>query len=107
MSHMTLLKTTILREPLRTNGESQPRIGAPRSYSDRDEHKILRFIRRNPKCKYEEIREGCEVPWSNTTQKRIFRRHGITNWRARKCPFRTELEARKRYQWCKNRRQWT
>ncbi|KAH8805067.1 hypothetical protein F5884DRAFT_798336 [Xylogone sp. PMI_703] len=75
------VKATLSRDELRDNGKSQPRSGAPRSYSDRDERSILRFIRHNPKCKYEEIRERCGGSWSDATLKRIFRKNGVSNSR--------------------------
>ena len=38
--------------------------------------------------------------------KKILRKHGISNWRAKKRPFLTEEVARKRYLWCKARKNW-
>jgi hypothetical protein len=39
--------------------------------------------------------------------KKILKKHGISNWRAKKRPFLIEEVARKRYLWCKARKDWT
>jgi hypothetical protein len=44
---------------------------------------------------------------STSTLKRILKKHGISNWRAKKRPALTQEAARKRYLWCKARQHWT
>ena len=91
------IQDTLKLDSQRDNGKSRPRSGRPFSYTARDERKVLRFVRASPKSTYNDIRKECGVDLSTFTLKRIPKKHGITNWRAKKRPALTEEVARKRY----------
>ena len=71
--------TTLLLEHLRNDGESRPRSGAPKQYTDYDERYILRFVRKNPKIKYIEIKRHYGLKISYTIIKHILRANGISS----------------------------
>jgi len=70
---------TLKVDPERDNGKSKPRTGRPLAYTARDEHKILRFVRRDPKSTYDDVQKACRVDFSTTTIKKILKKHGISN----------------------------
>ena len=90
------LRSTLKFANLHNEGQSQTRIGAPKSYTDADERNLLRHIRKNPKDSYAIVQRACEMECSKSTIKRIFVKHGIHNWRARRRPILTEENAVKR-----------
>jgi len=61
------VRTTINSKPLRKNGESQPRSGRPRTYSERDERLLLRVVRQFPKCTYAQLRAFTGLKLCNFT----------------------------------------
>ena len=73
------VKYTLRHDPVRNDGASKPRSGAPKQYTDRDERVILRFIRKNLKTKYATIKREYRLEISYTTIKRILRRNSITS----------------------------
>jgi transposase len=100
------VQTTLFLDQLRNHGQSLPRNGAPRAYTDRDERKILRYVRNNPKTKYAKVKEECGVIISTRTIKRILRDNGILSWRAKRRPALTPEVAAKRLEWAKFRKDW-
>ena len=94
------LRSTLKFADLRNEGQSQTRIGAPKSYTDADERNLLRHIRKNPKDSYAMTQKACGMKCSKSTIKRIFVKHGIHNWRARKRPALTEEQVANRLAWC-------
>ena len=100
------IKSTLRLDLERKDGESKPRSGRPKAYSDRDERKILRQVRLHPKCTYADVRKACVVTLCDSTLKTILKKHGILNWRARKRPALTEEHAAARLAWCLLRKDW-
>jgi transposase len=94
------VESTLKREHLRNEGNTQARSGRPREYTDTTERKILRHVRLHPKDTYTQLILACELSIKKTTIKTILTRHGITNWRARRRPFLTEKNTVKRLAWC-------
>jgi transposase len=52
---ISTIATTLQRDAERVNGATKPRSGRPKKLTDRDERKILRIIRTQPKLKYTDI----------------------------------------------------
>jgi transposase len=98
--HESTVTYTIQQERLRNEGASLVRASRKKSYSDRDERNILRYVRLNPKHTYKQVKVFLQLKCSKTTIKRILKEHGISNWRARKRPELTEENALKRLAWC-------
>ncbi len=53
---LSTVSETIKKNPERINGESIPRSGRPRSYTERDRRHIIRIIRRDPFITYPALR---------------------------------------------------
>jgi hypothetical protein len=94
------LRSTLEFKDVRPHGKSLPKSGRPIETSEADERKLLRHVRLNPKDTYEQVREACGLSIHRDAIKRILSRHGIINWRARRRPFLTEVNAAKRLAWC-------
>ena len=94
------IRSTLSLDDIRNEGESQLRIGRPKSYTEAEERLLLRHVRLNPKDSYAQVKEACDLSLSRNTIKKILAEHGITNWRARRRPFLTEENAAKRLAWC-------
>ena len=101
------VRTTIIRESLRHDGKSKKGRGRRKSYTPRDERKLLRHIRLHPKDTYIAVKQATGLEISRTTIKKILKASGITNWRAKKRPALTEKHAQERLAWCKARKDWT
>ena len=101
------VKTTLARDKSRIEGTSQPRIGRPYTYSERDERVLLRYVRKFPKHTYDLVRIGTGLDFSNTTIRRILEPFGISKWRARRRPELNELRAQLRLKWCIEHSDWT
>lgn len=54
---LATVKYTISIDPKRKNGASQPRKPRGKSYTDTDLRHIIRFVRKNPKVTYVDIKE--------------------------------------------------
>jgi len=101
------VRYTISIDPLRNEGISQPRAARKKSYTNAEERLIIRHVRLNPKDTYKQVKEACQLSFSNSTIKRILKAHGIGNWRAKRRPLLTEEHAAKRLAWCLARRHWS
>ena len=104
--YKSIVRSTIKRALLRNRSKTRPRKGRPRDTTDRDERYLLRYIRLNPIAKNKEVIKALGAKYSVRTIKRILKRNGITNWRAKKRPHLTPLLASKRLAWCKERSDW-
>jgi hypothetical protein len=93
------LRSTLTKEQLRPESIAQPRSGRPIIYSKTNERNLLWHVRLNPKHTNKEVRVAYNFPGKRDTIKRILKRHSITNWRARRRPFLTEINAAKRLAW--------
>ena len=92
---------------LNTNGNSLPRPGRPRLYSDRDRRTILRNLRAFPKITFQQRREDTGLTMSNSYIKNIARENSLKHWRAKKRPELTSKVAALRLAWCLARADWT
>ena len=100
------VKSTLRLDLVRNEGQSKPRSGRLKAYSDRDERKILRQVRLHPKCTYADVRKACVVTLCDSTLKSILKKHGILNWCAKKRPALIEEHAAARLAWCLLRKDW-
>ena len=75
------IQSTLDLDELRNNGESQPRIGRPLSYTPSDERRILRIVRAHPKLTYRELLSQLGLEIHPNTVKKILKEHGIQNWK--------------------------
>lgn len=67
--------------------------GRPAIQDDREDRKILRYARNNPKFTYEELKRETSCTLSSTTIRRILHKHGIINWRCKRRPALTQAIA--------------
>jgi len=102
--HDSTIRTTIKRDPLRNNGESQPRPGQPKTYTDRDVRNLVRHVRINPKDTYAQVRRALGFTFCDNTIKAMLKPLGITNWRCKRRPHLTLKAAKERLAWCKARK---
>jgi Transposase/DDE superfamily endonuclease len=93
--------------PQRHANQSLPRSGHPRVYTDRDERRILRIIRKEPKIRWRCLKLTTGLDISLWTFKRLLKRHGIRKWLSKKRPELTEEQAAARLAWAQARRYWT
>ena len=100
------VRGSIARDSTRPEGISVPCPGCPPTYTERDERMMLRNLRLYPKSTFDERRKECGLNMSNSTIKRLARKHGLHHWRAKKRPELTEEHAAARLFWCKCRAHW-
>lgn len=104
---LSTVSETIKRNPERINGESSPRSGRPKSYTERDRRHIIRIIRRDPFITYPALRLRAGLDISSTTFLKILKESGYGHWRAKKRPKLTEEHAKLRLEWAKKHKDWT
>lgn len=100
------VRGTIAQDSLRQEGQSLPRSGCPRTYSDRDEQHMLRNLRLFPKSTFDDRRKETGLEMSNSTIKRLAKKHGLQHWRAKKRPELLQKHADERLLWCRVRQHW-
>jgi hypothetical protein len=49
------VRSTLRLDPERNEGQSKPRSGQPKLYTDRDEYRILQQVQLHPKCTYADV----------------------------------------------------
>jgi len=104
--HRNTIDYTLQKSTSRENGESLPRSGQPKSYTERDERSILRIIRTNPKITLKKLKEEVEGDFSRWTLARIFDKYNIKKWMAAKRLMLKKEHAKLRLQWAKDRIDW-
>ena len=100
------IQSTLDLDELRNNGESQPRIGRPLSYTPSDERRILRIVRAHPKLTYRELLSQLGLEIHPNTVKKILKEYRIQNWKCKHRPFLTPALAAKRLAWCLEHKDW-
>jgi hypothetical protein len=100
------IRTTLTQATRRIEGQSLPRPGRPKVYSEREYRRLLQHIRKCPKDTYQQVRNALELNFSNATIKRYLIKHHIHNWKCKKRPYLSPENALKRYLWCAARRHW-
>jgi hypothetical protein len=101
------IQYTLQQDELRNNGQSLPRKPRGKSYTDSEERLLLRHVRLNPKDTYKQVIIAYNLSCKPTTVKKILKKHGICNWRAKKRPELIETHALTRLAWCLVREGWT
>ncbi|TKA70157.1 hypothetical protein B0A49_13150, partial [Cryomyces minteri] len=101
------ISDTIQKSTIRTNQTSQHRVGRPRSYSDREERRIVIAARKYPTIRYANIKQEANVEISNETIRGILKKHYIFHWISKKRPFLTKQTAKVRLDWARARVSWT
>jgi transposase len=85
------VRTTKLRRPTRPlDGDVKPRSGRPRKLSGRDQRRLLRTIREEPKLTYSQVIKRLGFDISRSTYQRVLIRYNIRKWLAKKRPDLTE-----------------
>jgi len=105
--HKSTVGYTLKQDELRNEGQSLPQKPRGKSYTDAEERLLLRHVRLNPKDTYQQVIDVCGLSCKKTTVKKILKKHGITNWRAKKRPELIEAHAMARLAWCLVRQGWT
>jgi len=101
------VRDQIHRFPQRHANQSRPRSGRPRAYTERDERRILRLIRREPKIRWRCLKLTTDIDISLRTFKRLLKRLHVRKWLSKKRPALTEEHAAARLAWALARRYWT
>jgi hypothetical protein len=91
----------------RDANQSQSRSGAPAKYTIRDERRLLRFVRLNPKKTWRQVVEAIQLGVSKRTHQRMLNKYHITKWLAKKRPELTPDHAAARLSWAELRSEWT
>jgi hypothetical protein len=104
---ITTVYSTVKADLLRDEGNTRKRTGRPIKYTDREVRALVRYIRRNPKDTYQQVRNVFGWKYANYTLQCMLEPSGITNWRYRRRPFLTEKTVRLRYNWYRARKYWT
>ena len=71
------VRGSIAQDHARPQGKSASHSGRPATYTDRDERIMLRHLRLHPKSTFNERRQDCGTKMSNSTIKRLARKHGL------------------------------
>ena len=90
-----------------TTPTKNQRTGRPRKLSKREERYILRAVRQEPMLTYAQLKAKLGFQVSRKTYYRILKRHGITNWLAKKRPLLEEDHAKARLTWAKGHKDWS
>lgn len=94
------IKSSLKVIPVRKDGESLPRNGAPSLLTERQTRAILHTVYRTPKVSYKDLLTQVGLgPRNQYTVYRCLKEHGITNWRSKKRPFLTSGAAKIRRTW--------
>ena len=99
--HRDTARSTVHSASVRINGESLPRSGRPKKYTERDERHVIYYARHNPKAKYRQIQNDLNLDLSPRTFNRILQQCHIQNWISKKRPALRSEHARARYRWAK------
>jgi hypothetical protein len=83
-------------------GRSQDRSGRPKSYTKRDERKLVREARLNPTSSYRELSSAANWSSSKRTASRVLSIYNIKKWLAKRRPKLTEDIAKLRVGFCQN-----
>src|SRR5436305_12886331 len=90
------IQYTISIDPLHNKGIFQPHAAQKKSYTNVEKCLIIHYVCLNPKDTYKQVKEACQLSFSNSIIKRILKMHDIGNWRAKCHPLLTEEHAAKR-----------
>jgi transposase len=101
------IRTTISRDEIRNDGESNLREGRPNALTIRQERIVIRFVRTHPKYTYAQVLLALGFDVHVSTLKRVLKKYGISNWKAKRRPYLSAKDAKARLKWCKERRNWT
>jgi len=113
----------ILKHPKSTVGEvikkyneqgattTASRSGRPKILSERDNRHLLKIVKENRNNTLEELTENFNtsmaISVSNRTVQRTLHKEGYSGHAAKKKPFVSEQNRKKRYAWCRMRKNWT
>jgi hypothetical protein len=73
------IRTTLTQATHRIKGQSLPRSGRPKVYSERDYRHLLQHIRKRPKDTYQQVRTAIGINFSSATIKRHLVKYHIHN----------------------------
>jgi hypothetical protein len=100
------VRGSIAQDSQRPEGKSAPHSGCPPTYTIRDERMMLRNLRLFPKSTFNDRRLESRIGISNSTIKRLARKHGLYYWCTKKRPELTEEHAAERLLWYRCRAHW-
>ena len=95
------VQTILRRARARNTVTATPRIGWLKIYDLRNERRILRSVRINPKITFAKLRNETGLEFSRSTYYRILRANGITQWLAKKRPLLLEAHAKLRFEFAR------
>lgn len=101
------IKTTIRREPERTNCVSKPRSGAPKKLNETDIQRIKTHIQNDPHVKYDDLLADVDWKVKRRSIQRLLNVENIRKWRQRKRPYIEHHHAQLRLQWAERYRHFT
>ncbi|PVH70233.1 hypothetical protein DL98DRAFT_385452, partial [Cadophora sp. DSE1049] len=79
----TTINYTLKQDALRNEGTTLPKAPRRKSYVPGEERKLIRHVKKYPKDSYDDIIEACALRCEVSTVKKILKRHGMTNCKAR------------------------
>ena len=91
---------TMKRFAERHDFKSRPRLGGPRSLSDRGKRYLVQLARRFPNVTWKTLLQMEENSVSESTARKILRRHHIRKCRPRRCPRLRLPHVAKRLEFC-------
>jgi len=100
------VQTTLEINPQRNEAVTLQRSGRPKKYSTREQRRIVKFVRINPKSTYEDIRQNLHIYLSHDTFGRILDSVRIKNWRAKGRPTLEPRDVKIRWDWARVYCEW-
>ena len=89
---------TVKRFQLHNTTASRPRNGRPRRIRPREERRLLRVIKKDPKIEYNALIQQNNIQASRITLRRVFKEYNIRKWISVKRPLLSDNIAKKRLQ---------
>jgi hypothetical protein len=101
------IRKTLKLNPLRIDGNTQPRSGRPPIACPRAIRRLLRLVRHEPTLTYAQVKTRLIITWSHDTIMRILDKYGIKKWRKKRRPVLTSEVVVKRLEWALEHVDWT
>lgn len=100
------IKYTLYHTAQNPNGVTKARTGRPKKLTDREQRRLIRIVRLEPRKAYLEVKKELGVEIHKNTLYNYLSDYGLTNWLAKKRPLLTPEVAAQRLAWCKEREFW-
>ena len=93
------VSSVVYRTAVRKEKATNLKMGRPLKMSVKDERRVIRLLKKTPHMKYEDILQNIGSKISLRNLQRFLRRKKIAVWIAKKRPYLTTKDARRRLQW--------